>query len=108
MPLYEFYCTDCRSKFELLTSYETSQAGMVCASCHGQHVRKLLSVFARPSRGDDSSSHGGPTSPFAQGRTITRSSMGLNEALRIRPVIGVEDERAFALADDCLEIVRMR
>ena len=58
MPLYEFYCTDCRSKFELLTSYETSQAGMVCASCHGQHVRKLLSVFARPSRGDDSSSHG--------------------------------------------------
>jgi hypothetical protein len=34
--------------------------------------------------------------------------MGLNEALRIRPVIGVEDERAFALADDCLEIVRMR
>ena len=58
MPLYEFYCTDCRSKFELLTSYETSQAGMVYASCHGQHVRKLLSVFARPSRGDDNSSHG--------------------------------------------------
>jgi putative FmdB family regulatory protein len=51
MPLYEFYCADCRSKFEVLTSYEASQAGMVCASCHGQHVRKLLSVFARPSRG---------------------------------------------------------
>ncbi len=51
MPLYEFYCADCRSKFEVLTSYEASQAGMVCASCHGQNVRKLLSVFARPSHG---------------------------------------------------------
>ena len=53
MPLYEFYCSDCRGKFEVLTSYEASQAGMVCASCHGTNVRKLLSVFARPSRGGD-------------------------------------------------------
>ena len=58
VPLYEFYCTDCRSKFEVLTSYEASQAGMVCASCHGQHVHKLLSVFARPSRGGDSDDFG--------------------------------------------------
>lgn len=51
MPLYEYYCSDCRGKFEALTSYEASQAGMVCATCHGTNVRKLLSVFARPSRG---------------------------------------------------------
>jgi putative FmdB family regulatory protein len=51
MPIYEFYCSDCRDKFEVLTSYEASQAGMVCASCHGTNVRKLLSVFARPARG---------------------------------------------------------
>jgi len=58
VPLYEFYCADCRSKFEVLTSYEASQAGMVCASCHGQNVRKLLSVFARPSRGGDGDDFG--------------------------------------------------
>lgn len=51
MPLYEFYCADCRSKFEVLTSYESSQAEMVCAGCHGTNVRRLLSVVARPSHG---------------------------------------------------------
>jgi putative FmdB family regulatory protein len=53
MPVYEFYCSDCRSKFEVLTSYEASQSQMICATCHGANVRKLLSVFARPSHGGD-------------------------------------------------------
>lgn len=53
MPLYEYYCSDCRSKFEVLTSYEASRGEMICADCHGTHVRKLLSVVARPSRGGD-------------------------------------------------------
>ncbi|HLZ25159.1 MAG TPA: zinc ribbon domain-containing protein [Ktedonobacterales bacterium] len=53
MPLYEYYCSDCQSKFEVLTSYEASRGDMVCADCHGTHVRKLISAFARPSRGGD-------------------------------------------------------
>jgi putative FmdB family regulatory protein len=56
MPLYEYYCSDCRGKFELLVSYEASNAENVeCAKCHGTKVRKLISVFARPvkSDGDD-------------------------------------------------------
>ena len=48
MPIYEFYCSDCRDKFEVLTSYEASQAEMLCATCYGTNVRKLLSIFARP------------------------------------------------------------
>lgn len=52
MPLYEYYCTDCKSRFEVLTSYEASQAETtVCATCHGSQVRKLLSVFATTARG---------------------------------------------------------
>lgn len=50
MPLYEFACSDCGSKFEVLTSYEASQAGTLCATCHGTNVRKLVSAFARPVR----------------------------------------------------------
>lgn len=50
MPLYEFYCADCRGKFEVLTSYEASRGQMLCANCHGANVRKLLSVVARPAR----------------------------------------------------------
>ena len=49
VPLYEYYCSDCQSKFELLVSYDASEADdIVCARCHGGRVRKLLSVFARP------------------------------------------------------------
>ena len=53
MPIYEFYCSDCRSKFEVLTSYEASQQSMICEKCHGAHTRKLLSLVAKRSRGGD-------------------------------------------------------
>lgn len=46
MPLYEFYCADCREKFELFTSYQASAGEIVCAKCHGGRVRKMFSVFA--------------------------------------------------------------
>jgi putative FmdB family regulatory protein len=49
VPLYEYYCSECRSKFELLVSYEASEAeDIVCTRCHGGQVRKLISMFARP------------------------------------------------------------
>ena len=61
MPLYEYYCSDCQSKFEVLTSFEASQQpGMLCANCQGTRVRKLVSAFARPARGggDDFGDYG--------------------------------------------------
>lgn len=55
MPLYEYYCADCQSKFELLVSYAASDADdLVCTKCHGSKVRKLLSVVARPRYGSAS------------------------------------------------------
>jgi putative FmdB family regulatory protein len=53
MPLYEYYCADCRGKFELLMSYEASGTPMTCTKCHGTNTRKMFSVFARSSRGGD-------------------------------------------------------
>ena len=47
MPIYEYYCKDCRDKFELLTTYTDSEVGVECSKCHGSNVRKLFSVFAR-------------------------------------------------------------
>ncbi len=46
MPLYEYYCADCRDKFELFTTFEASAGDIVCVKCHGGRVRKLFSVFA--------------------------------------------------------------
>jgi putative FmdB family regulatory protein len=61
VPIYEYYCSDCRSKFEVLTSYEASKGEMLCATCHSTNVRKLISAFARTRHGsgDDSGDFGG-------------------------------------------------
>ena len=61
MPLYEYYCADCRGKFELLMSYEASGTPMTCTKCRGTNTRKMFSVFARASRGggDDFGDFGG-------------------------------------------------
>lgn len=64
MPLYEYYCSDCQSKFELLVNYKHAD-DVVCMKCRSEKVRRLLSIFAAPrgysgevSFGDDSSDTG--------------------------------------------------
>ena len=56
MPLYEYYCSDCTSKFELLVSHQYAD-DVVCKKCHGEKVRRLLSVFARTSGGNEESAY---------------------------------------------------
>lgn len=51
MPLYEYYCSDCRSKFELLVSHKHAD-DVVCMKCRSEKVRRLLSVFASPRHGE--------------------------------------------------------
>lgn len=53
MPLFEFRCQDCGSRFEVLTSYEQSLGEMICASCRGKNVRKLIPLVAKRSKGGD-------------------------------------------------------
>lgn len=52
MPLYEYYCSDCKAKFELLVSHQHADE-IVCMKCHGEHVRRLLSVFSARRTGMD-------------------------------------------------------
>jgi len=53
MPLYDWRCQDCGTTFEVLTTYEQSLGPMVCTSCAGRNVRKLLPLVARPTRSGD-------------------------------------------------------
>lgn len=50
MPLYEYYCSDCKSKFEMLVSRQHAD-DVVCMKCQSEKVRRLLSVFASPRSG---------------------------------------------------------
>ncbi len=52
MPLYEYYCSDCKSKFELLVSHQHAD-DVVCTRCHGEKVRRLLSTFAFTGRASE-------------------------------------------------------
>ena len=56
MPLYEYYCSDCKSKFELLVSHQYAD-DVVCKKCHGEKVRRLLSVFARTTGSSEDSAY---------------------------------------------------
>ncbi|GCE18845.1 FmdB family zinc ribbon protein [Dictyobacter kobayashii] len=47
MPLFEYYCSDCKARFELLVSHKHAD-DVVCMKCHSEKVRRLLSVFASP------------------------------------------------------------
>lgn len=44
MPIFEYECQDCGSKFEKI-SY-SSGAKVLCKNCSSSRVEKLLSVFA--------------------------------------------------------------
>ncbi|HEY3123468.1 MAG TPA: zinc ribbon domain-containing protein [Thermoanaerobaculia bacterium] len=43
MPIYEYRCRDCESRFERFVSGKTRIA---CPDCESRHVDRLLSVFA--------------------------------------------------------------
>lgn len=51
MPIYEYLCSDCKGKFELLKSMSQAEEGADCPQCGGKAGR-VLSRFCR--HGDDS------------------------------------------------------
>ncbi len=46
MPIYEFYCSDCKKAFDVLCSMKTDLSTITCDTCHGKNVRKKVSSFA--------------------------------------------------------------
>lgn len=51
MPIYEYVCSDCKNKFELLKPMSQAGKAAVCPKCGGKAGR-VLSRFS--SRADDS------------------------------------------------------
>ncbi len=58
MPLYEYECPDCRSKFEKLVRSMTASNDVVCPTC-GRPAKRLVSVFASIGNSLSSSSASG-------------------------------------------------
>jgi putative FmdB family regulatory protein len=59
MPIYEYYCSDCNSKFELLRPKSKADDLSICKRCQGTHTSRAISVFAAHSGGKALAGSGG-------------------------------------------------
>ena len=56
MPLYEYTCTDCGHRLEILQRLGETGAGLKCPACNAERLEKQLSTFAANSDGKAASS----------------------------------------------------
>jgi len=46
MPVYEYFCSDCRTKFDALRPMAEADKAIACEECGNAHTARVLSVFA--------------------------------------------------------------
>lgn len=46
MPLYEYYCADCQTKFETLRPMSKADEPIQCKHCESMRTSRVLSLFA--------------------------------------------------------------
>jgi len=51
MPLYEYACTDCGHRFEILQRLGEDAAQLECPLCEAENLEKQFSTFASTSDG---------------------------------------------------------
>jgi len=56
MPIYEYRCEDCGTKFEKLVRRTAEAPDVVCPSCGEKHLKQELSTFAAHAGGTSKSS----------------------------------------------------
>lgn len=52
MPVYEYLCQSCQTKFELLRTFSQADHDTVCPRCQGGQARRLISSFSSFSKGE--------------------------------------------------------
>lgn len=53
MPIYEYACKDCETRFEKFVRSMSSAIEVKCPQCGGVHVKKGWSAFATSGAGGD-------------------------------------------------------
>ena len=46
MPVFEYKCSDCNNKFEILHKSSTNQKEVTCPECNSSKNKKLFSAFS--------------------------------------------------------------
>jgi putative FmdB family regulatory protein len=63
MPIYEYKCQDCGTKFEKLVRRSTETAGLECPSCGRTHLNQEFSTFAAHANGTSQAASDAPVCP---------------------------------------------
>ncbi|NLE75846.1 MAG: zinc ribbon domain-containing protein [Chloroflexi bacterium] len=56
MPIYEYQCTECRTRFQALRRMSQADEPIECPACHGQQTERAVSLFVIFSRSAEGSS----------------------------------------------------
>jgi putative FmdB family regulatory protein len=75
MPIYEYRCDDCGTKFEKLVRRSTETDGLECPSCGQKHLQQEHSTFAAHAGGASKSAEM-PSCP--SGRCSNPGMCGMN------------------------------
>jgi len=51
MPIYEYICTDCGTKFEVVRLIKDADMPITCKQCQSDHTARKISVFFAQSGG---------------------------------------------------------
>ncbi len=46
MPIYEYQCTKCGEKFELMRSFSADDSDLKCPKCGASNPQRTISLFA--------------------------------------------------------------
>ena len=64
MALYEYKCSDCEERFELMRSVSAADEPARCPECGGAESRRLISSFASITPGASAASSSTATMPL--------------------------------------------
>ena len=56
MPLYEYYCAECRTRFEALRPMTKADEPIQCKNCESMKTSRALSLFAAHTHREPSAS----------------------------------------------------
>ena len=56
MPVYEYFCSKCHTKFEALRGMKQADEPIRCENCESLKTARVLSVFFAASKGGDGGS----------------------------------------------------
>ena len=69
MPIYEYQCQDCNTRFEKLVRRASETAELNCPSCGQKHISQQYSTFSAHAGGPAASRSEAPACPGGMCRT---------------------------------------